>query len=288
MKNAAPVLIFGLVGVGAVVLLAAAGGGSPVAGAQRVVRTTMDWADKVIARVSRHEGSYDSLNLNLDGAGLSFGIIQWAQKVGNLGVLLAEMQRTDPQRFAATFGTDWQALLYVTARSSLEPVGGVVLWREPWVSRFKAAGRDPVFIDVQNRLARQGHHFQGALQAAAVFGVWTERALALFYDTAVQQGPAFAKRLAEKVRDEFLAKGLTRIGYHDVLLRYAQLAPAHFRRTSAPTKPYPVSHIEWRKTGDEWHAWAGQFDLYAGITRRRMGIVNDPDLSDEPLPLAVA
>ena len=288
MKNATPVLIFGLVGVGAVVVLAAAGSGSPVAGAQRVVRTTMDWADKVIARVSRHEGSYDSLNLNLDGAGLSFGIIQWAQKVGNLGVLLAEMQRTDPERFAATFGPDWQALLDVTARSSLEPVAGVVLWREPWVSRFKAAGRDPVFIEVQNRLARQGHHFQGALQAAAVFGVWTERALALFYDTSVQQGPAFAKSNAEKVRDEFLGKGLTRIGYRDVLLRYAQRAPAHFRRTTAPTKPYPVSHIEWRKTGDEWHAWAGQFDLYAGITRRRMGIVNDPDLSDEPLPLAVA
>ena len=46
--------------------------------------------DRVLARVSKHEGRHDSLNLNYDGAGLSFGIIQWAQKPGSLGVLLAE------------------------------------------------------------------------------------------------------------------------------------------------------------------------------------------------------
>ena len=75
------------------------------------------------------------------------------------------------------------------------------------------------------------------------------------------------------------------MSYPELLATYAQLAPAHFRRTTPPTSPYPASHIEWRKTGDVWHAWAGRFDLYAGIARRRMGIVNDPDLSDEPVRL---
>ena len=123
----APLLLFGVVGVGTVLALAAAGGGSPIAGAQRAARTTMDWMDRVIAHVSRHEGRHDSLKLNADGAGLSFGIIQWAQKPGSLGVLLAEMQRTDPERFARTFGPDWRALLEVTRAASLAPVGGALL-----------------------------------------------------------------------------------------------------------------------------------------------------------------
>ena len=123
--------------------------------------------------------------------GLSFGIIQWAQKPGSLGVLLAEMQRTNPARFATTFGPDWPALLQTTAAGSLAPVGGQVLWREPWVSRFQAAGRDPVFVAVQNRLAKNGEHFQGAIEAAR----------------AGEHGKGFAvvasevRKLAERSRD---------------------------------------------------------------------------------------
>ncbi len=282
-----PALLFGAAGVGVLALIALASppGRSAVT---RAVEAGMEWMDRVIARVSKHEGKHDSLNLNLDGAGLSFGIIQWAQKVGNLGVLLAEMHRTDPERFVATFGPHWRELLQVTAASSLAPVGGTVLWREPWVGRFKAAGRDPVFIEVQNRLARQGHHFQGAVEAANALGVATERSMALLYDTSVQQGPKFAKRHAARVRAMFTTNGAARVPYLDLLTTYARLAPAHFRRTTPPTKPYPVSHIEWRKTGDEWHAWAGQFDLYVGIIRRRMAIVNDPNLADEPVRLPSA
>lgn len=245
----------------------------------------MTWTDRVIARVTLHEGRHDSLNLNADGAGLSFGILQWAQKPGGLGVLLRAMHDEEPERFLRTFGPHAPELLATTARGSLAPVGGAVLWAEPWVSRFRAAGRDPVFIAVQNRLAAHGEHFRGALDAAAILGVHTERAMALFYDTAVQQGPAFARRLAERVRDEMRERPLA---YADVLARYAALAPAGFRRTSPPTAPHPSSHIEWRRTGDAWHAWAGRFDLYTGIVRRRTGILNDPDLSDEPIQQAMA
>ncbi len=282
MTRASPAVVaFGVVGVGVgVVLLAVAGGGSPASGIQRVAQTAASWADRVIARVSRHEGRHDSLNLNLDGAGLSFGILQWAQKPGNLGVLLAEMQRTDPLRFLRTFGPAWPELLAVTGRGSLEPVAGAVLWHEPWVSRFRAAGRDPVFVQVQDQLAKRGEHFRGALQAASVLGVWTERALALFFDTAVQQGPGFATRLAERVRDELVGAGRARVGYAELLTRYAELAPTQYRRTEPPTAPYPASHIDWRRTGDEWHAWAGSFDLYETIRKRRTAILRDRELTD--------
>ena len=44
--------------------------------AQEALEESVDWVQKVIGRVSQHEGRHDSLNLNADGAGLSFGIIQ--------------------------------------------------------------------------------------------------------------------------------------------------------------------------------------------------------------------
>jgi hypothetical protein len=36
----------------------------------------MSWIANVIRRTAAREGSYASLNLNRDGAGLSFGILQ--------------------------------------------------------------------------------------------------------------------------------------------------------------------------------------------------------------------
>ncbi|MCB9765635.1 MAG: chitosanase [Alphaproteobacteria bacterium] len=269
-------------GLGALALLTSSPG-------REAIAEVSGWAERVIARVSRHEGPPDAINPNRDGAGLSFGILQWAQIVGNLGVLLRAMADTEPKRFAATFGPRWRELLAVTnaatRQARMQAVGGQVLWREPWLARFRAAGRDPVFIAVQHKLAQQGHHWQGAVQVARRLGVATERSLALFFDTAVQQGPREALRIAEKLLAQYQAQGVRQVGYPQALEDYARLAPAHFRRTTPPTKPYPVAHIQWRRTGDEWHAWAGQFDLYADILRRRMGIVRDPQLTDQPVSL---
>ena len=161
-----------LIGAGVVGLGALAIAASPKAqqaiqeGVEDAIDTSRDWMSRVIARVSAHEGSYDSLNLNSDGAGLSFGILQWAQKPGTLGGLLTAMYQADPDRFVATFGPAWSELLQATTAGSLAPVGGVVLWKEPWIGRFRAAGRDPVFVEVQNRMAAEGDHFKGALEAA--------------------------------------------------------------------------------------------------------------------------
>ena len=127
--------------------------------------------DRVIARVSKHEGTFDSLNLNRDGAGLSVGILQWSQRPGQLGVLLTAMAQADSERFVATFGRWSRELLVATRAASMEAVGGAVLWSEPWVSRFRAAGRDPVWQQVQVALARGGEHMRGAVEAWKVLGV---------------------------------------------------------------------------------------------------------------------
>jgi hypothetical protein len=239
------------------------------------------WLRRIITFVSATEGRADSLNRNLDGAGLSYGILQWNQRSGSLGVLLRELYQADPVAFPQIFGPSWSALLEATARGGLERVEGVPLWEEPWVSRFVAAGRYAPFVAVQWRLAEQGEHFQGALDAARTLGVHTERALALFFDRSVQQGPGTARQMAEQLR----ARGQT--GYPEVLLAYSELAAARFRRTTTPPSPQfspRAPHIVWKRVGNEWHAVAGRWDLYLDIRRRTSRILSTTQLSDQQRP----
>lgn len=265
--------------------LVATGEGGHVSTPPRGRRHRMDWVERVIAAVSRHEGGYASQNRNTDRAGLSFGIIQWSQRTGELGKLLARMQAADPELFAATFGPEWRTLLETTKRGSLDPVGGAVLWAEPWTSRFRRAGGEPVFQAVQRRLARDGEHFRAAEQTARALGVTTERALALFYDTAVQQGPGRARRVADELLSAWKSQGRERVGYAELLAAYAQKAADAARRRSAPTKA-PSAHLAWRRVGDEWHLFAGEIDLYANIKKRRDGIVASAELADDDVALA--
>lgn len=239
------------------------------------------WVDRVVDRVSKHEGRYDSLNLNTDAAGLSFGILQWAQRTGDLGKLLAAMATADSEAFQRIFGPSWQALLDATAKGSLGPVEGALLWRDPWVRRFQAAGQWPVFQAAQRRMARDGQHFQGALQAARVLGVATERALALYYDTAVQQGATAAVQLAEKVAARY-GDRLASTPYDQILHAYATAAADRVRRATEPA-PHKNPNLRWVQVGNEWHLFAGKVDLYNTIKRRRFGLLADADLRDDPV-----
>lgn len=237
---------------------------------------------RVIAYVSGNEGRADSLNRNRDGAGLSFGILQWNQRAGSLGPLLAAMRTADPAAWDRIFGPSGATLLAATARGGTAPVDGHALWEEPWASRFVAAGRHPAFVDVQWRHAESGEHFRGALDVARILGVRTERALVLFFDRSVQQGPAAARRLAETVR-----AGAPDLSGPELLRTWAERAAASFRRSTAPDGlqfSTTAKHIGWKPVGDEWHAFAGKWDLYADIARRTQRILSDPGLSDVPLP----
>ena len=134
-------------------------------------------------------------------------------------------------------------------------------------------------------MAAEGEHFHGALAVARRLGLATERALALFFDASVQQGPQGAMRVADRLVRKLQAKGETRVHHRRLLELYARECARPFRRQSPPSKPYPSEHIEWRKTGSEWHAWAGQFDLYVDVLRRRIAIVKDANLRDQVVRL---
>jgi hypothetical protein len=244
-----------------------------------------DWATRVVSRVSASEGRTDSLNLNLDGNGLSFGIIQWTQKSGSLHLLLASMHATDAAEFARVFGPHSAELLDVTSRRSLAPVGGAAVWQEPWISRFKLAGRHPTFVAVQWAVATQGEHFRGALDVATILNVRTERAMTLFFDRSVHQGPTASKAAAERIRARIAAAGAP-IRYRDLLDQFANAMAARFRRTTAPASEVfstAAPHIRWRAVGAEWHAVTGPWDLYTTAMGRARHILDDPSIPDAPV-----
>lgn len=277
-----------MVGVGVLALAAASPAGR--AAARRVEATVQGWSRNVIAWVSRREGKPDSLNRNLDGNGLSYGILQWTQKSGNLGVLLAAMQEADPAGFASIFGSAWRKVLEATARGSLEPVDGANLWDEPWASRFVAAGRHPPFIEVQWSLAQAGDHWRGAEDGASRLGVRTERSMTLFFDRSVHQGPAGVARTADRLLAGYARDGRSSVPYLQLLVDFSAFSAAPFRRTIQPTSPYystRATHITWQPVGQEWHAVTGPFDLYEGIVRRTNDILRDRSLGDSPLPVVV-
>lgn len=234
---------------------------------------------RVVHRVSAHEGGYDSLNLNTDGCGLSFGILQWSQRTGALGELLAAMHEASPSSFISLFGSSSRALLELTRRASLEPLDGAHLWQRPWTVRFREAGRSPWCQEVQDRLAVSGRYMQAAVRACRTIDVVTERSLCLTYDTAVQQGPGRCREFATRLsRDPAFRES----GDLARLEAYALACFADFQRPSRPSSTQHGSK-SWRQVGAVWHLFAGQVDLWTTVRTRRLAILQDPGLGDEPV-----
>ena len=244
------------------------------------------WMKRVVQVVVAAEsgGSYDAQNRNSDGAGLSYGLIQWTQKHGNLGLLLQRLHQTDAAAFQRIFGPAWQELLAVTtARSAsarLGPVEGVVLWQEPWTARFIAAGKHTPFQTAQWTHLFEGTHWQGAVEVAKLLGVHTERSYALFFDRSVHQGPAAAKQIAEDTRDRLTKNGSARVSVDQVLRTYAQLAAARFQRVDGPG---PHGSWRWNPDTNRWHRFAGPHDLFAITAKRTAQILTSRRLADGPL-----
>ncbi len=251
-------------------------------------RTVMDIAARVIDYVARGEsrGRFWAQNRNTDGQGLSYGLLQWTQRSGALGKLLAKMNTADPVTFAATFGLD-AGLLLQTTRSPTEAVRmSLPLWQEPWTSRFTAAGHVRAFQLAQAEAAKTGASWQAALDIAEIFGVRTERSLVLFFDRANHHGGQGARKLANGLKAELTSSGPVRVAYPELLSRYARACAVPYRRTTAPAETTTSSGKTWKKVGTEWHLFAGQADLYAIIVRRTGEILADPALGDQALVLA--
>jgi len=145
------------------------------------------------------------LNLNTDRCGLSFGIIQWAQKPGRLHEIVQAFRDAAPDVMAEIAGSReiLDGLLAHTAR----PNGGVDaasgrtldarfdLVAEPWRSRFEQMGRNQDLQKVQIREASGA--FQASLDRIRRDApmVSSQRGFAFMLDLANQHGDAGASSI---------------------------------------------------------------------------------------------
>jgi peptidoglycan hydrolase-like protein with peptidoglycan-binding domain len=138
-------------------------------------------------------GAFATLNLNTDQCGLSFGILQWSQKPGQLHAFLNACYTSEPAVWAQILGgTD---ILDYTAK----PNGGVdangfaidpnfELTNDPWTSKMEALGASPAIQRVQIGLA--GNAYTAALTHARQYasGIQSERGFAFLLDLGNQFG----------------------------------------------------------------------------------------------------
>lgn len=130
-------------------------------------------------------GRVGAVNRNTDGAGLSYGLIQWSQGGGGLAPFLEAMRRDAPWLWTRHFGPDGDQMLAAVKSSRMS----VRLWESPWVDRFVAAGRDPDMETFQLEQIERGPYMQAAVKAAQRAGDQSDRFFALAFDIAVQMGP---------------------------------------------------------------------------------------------------
>lgn len=153
-------------------------------------------------------GHFSAANWNTDRAGLSFGLIQWAQRPGRLTELLTAFERADPEQFITIFGGGQretaQGLLAHTARPNggVDPATGRTLdprydlVAQPWRDRFKAAGKAIPFQRAQVDTALAAFTSSSRRIRTTMPLVTTERSVVFMLDVANQFGDAGASRLA--------------------------------------------------------------------------------------------
>lgn len=178
----------------------------------------------LVAMKETTAGRFEECNLGgNDKAGLSFGIIQWAQSQGRLDDIVQAFKDTDKGLFASIFGKDADKMLAVISsrKGSYGVKNGKSEYTRPeWVTRLEQAGRDPVFQRSQVSLAvntfKEDVRKIREVDSFKVFK--SERAIAFMNDFVNQHG-GFAgsynrviveglseKEALERMRDESLRR----------------------------------------------------------------------------------
>jgi hypothetical protein len=163
---------------------------------------------RVMSLTSQFEGAglFGAINRNTDKAGLSYGLIQWAQKPGRLHEILAEFRKQEPDVFVKVLGGGDQALADGLVQHTAKAKGGVDdagkttdarfdLVQEPWLTRFRNAALDPALQKVQVSAALKA--FGSSLAGIQGFApqLKSERAIAFMLDLANQHGDGGARSI---------------------------------------------------------------------------------------------
>ncbi len=166
---------------------------------------------RLVALTAQFEaaGKFTACNRNTDRAGLSFGIIQWAQKPRRLTELLRAFERSQPSEFVKVFGRGDRGLAYDLIVHTAKPKGGVTplghtmdprfdLTNDVWTPRFVAAGRDRVWQKTQIAEAIAAYRESYLVIRSCAPAAQSERALAFLLDVANQHGNAGLRNICAR------------------------------------------------------------------------------------------
>lgn len=130
---------------------------------------------------------------NFDGAWLTWGIVGFTLKHGEVQQIILAIEQQHPQRIVDAFGEQAPELITVMRApapqqevwaNSVTAAGRLV---EPWRTRFGRLGSFPEVQAEQRRLASQDY-FVPAVATAKTMGLRSELGLALCFDIHVQNG----------------------------------------------------------------------------------------------------
>lgn len=173
---------------------------------------------KILSVTAQMEGAgkFAAMNLNSDKAGMSFGLIQWAQKPGRLTEILKAFRSASANDFANIFGGGDGSVSDEMIAHTQKPNGGIDsggettdaaydFINEPWVSRFRQAALFKPFQQVQVKTALDDFGKSMSLIEQYAPQLNTVRAIGFTLDLANQFGDGGARRIFQAVWQDGMA-----------------------------------------------------------------------------------
>jgi len=166
--------------------------------------------------VASFEGTgFTLIEGNFDGAGLTWGIIGFTLRDGELGQVLSDINSRHPDLFSQAFGNEADHILSIAGPSTSEPqklafadsiTGPNFRVAEPWRTFFSSLGDMREVQKIQVERARAKYWTQIAIRDAADLELKEELDLLLLFDVAVQDGGMRAKDRLQTARDRLTAQ----------------------------------------------------------------------------------
>ncbi len=169
--------------------------------------------DRCIQLTADFEGhGFSKVVGNFDGAGLTWGIVGFTLRYGQIKRILLQIQSSHPDLLREAFGARTDELLDVLN----QPIGKQIEWADrislgadktsiskPWREGFARLGEFEVVREIQLRVAEEEYYLP-AVETARQYQLQSELGLALAFDIHVQNGGigAAALRLIRQCMEE--------------------------------------------------------------------------------------
>lgn len=170
--------------------------------------------ERCLGLVASFEGTgFTQVVGNFDGAGITWGIIGFTLKGGELGIVLSKVSQLYPALIARAFGQDAETILRIASSATSD--AKKIQWAdsvsrgqnkykvaEPWLTYFHDLGSFPEVQRIQIERARDVY-WTIAKRDCADLGMGEELDFLLMYDVAVQNGGMRSKNRLQDAQAAF-------------------------------------------------------------------------------------